>query len=85
MYLYHTQLEKVKRPLVKYVFEKYLGKGFRDKQLGCNNETGRSSCGACFGQKKSIGETTPINTAFTACFSRRKSKLLNRLPPKNYM
>jgi hypothetical protein len=35
---------------------------------------------AMFYQKKSIEETSPINTAFKICFSRRKNKLLNRLP-----
>jgi hypothetical protein len=34
---------------------------------------------AIFDQKKSIEETTPINTAFWICFSRRKNELLNRL------
>jgi hypothetical protein len=27
-----------------------------------------------------IEETTPINTAFKTCFSRRENELLNRLP-----
>jgi hypothetical protein len=35
---------------------------------------------AIFDSKKSIEATTPINTAFKACFSRRKNELLNRLP-----
>jgi hypothetical protein len=35
---------------------------------------------AMFDQKNSIEETTPINTAFSICFSRRKNELLNRLP-----
>jgi hypothetical protein len=35
---------------------------------------------AMFEQKKSIEATTPINTAFNICFSRRKNELLNRLP-----
>jgi hypothetical protein len=35
---------------------------------------------ATFDQKNSIKETTPINTAFSICFSRRKNELLNRLP-----
>jgi hypothetical protein len=30
--------------------------------------------------KKSTVATTPINTAFKICFSRRKNEVLNRLP-----